>query len=92
MRGVSDGAHRLQPHHQVFAILLGRQRPHRADRQLDVLHQLIGLLEREAFGRGARLELLHERLQPLEVLDLLLRPWRRDATCSCASSFCAAAS
>ena len=72
MRGVSDVAHRLQAHHQVFAILLGRQRPHRADRQLDVLHQLIGLLEREAFGGGAGLELLHQRLQPLQVLGLLL--------------------
>ncbi len=72
MRGVSAVAHGLQPHHQVFAILLGRQRAHRADGQLDVLHQLIGLLEREDLGGGARLELLHQRLQPLQVLHLLL--------------------
>ena len=73
------GAHRLQTHGQIVAILLGRQRPHRADRQLGVLQDPLGVLEREILGGGARLEILHGGLQALQVL--LLRPRRglRDA-------------
>ena len=67
------GAHGLQAHGEIVAVLLHRQRSHRAHGELRVLEQAFGVLEREVLGRGARFEIRHERLQALEVALLRLR-------------------
>ena len=85
-------AHGLQAHHQVFAILLVGQRAHRADRQLHVLQQLIGLLEREAFGRRRGSRTSAPAPAAAAGSRSAAAPLASRCVCSCASSFCAAAS
>ena len=53
-RGCDRGPHRLQPHREVLAVLRRGQRAHRADGELDVLDDRVGVLERQRFSAAAR--------------------------------------